>query len=56
MLTRSEEDIVILEIEEKNDEILMEWVEGKDGKRNRREVEGTSEGAEGSVPAQNIEI
>ena len=54
MLTRSEEDIAILEIEEKNDEILIEWVEGKDGARNRRAVE--AEGTEGAVPAQTAEI
>ena len=34
MLTRREEDILILEIEEKNTELLMEWVKGKEGKRD----------------------
>jgi len=34
VLTRREEDILILEIEEKNTELLMEWVKGKEGKRN----------------------
>ena len=48
MLTREEEDIAILEIEEKNDAILAAWVEGKDGARNSRQVEVASEGAEGS--------
>ena len=50
MLTRTEEDIVIMEIEEKNDEILMEWVQGKEGKRNVRDsgqVAGASEGTFG---------
>ncbi len=51
MLTRTEEDILIMEIEEKNDELLLEWVEGKDGARNSRAVE--AEGTEGAVPAQN---
>ena len=51
MLTREEEDIAILEIEEKNDELLMEWVQGKEGNRNvrnSRQVEGASEGATGA--------
>ena len=39
MLTRREEDIVILEIEEKNTELLVEWVEGKEGKRAGEQVE-----------------
>ena len=34
MLTRREEDIVILEIEEKNTELLLEWAEGKEDKRD----------------------
>ena len=48
MLTRAEEDIFIMEIEEKNDELLFEWVEGKDGARNSRAVEGAAEGTEGA--------
>jgi len=51
MLTRTEEDIVIMEIEEKNDESLLEWVEGKDGTRNSREVEGATE-----APAEGAEV
>ena len=54
MLTRTEEDIVVLENEEKNDEILMEWVQGKEGKRNvrdSRQVEVAPEGATGAPPA-----
>ena len=50
MLTRTEEDITIMEIEEKNDEILMEWLNGKEGKRNvrdSRQVEVAPEGAVG---------
>ena len=50
MLTRREEEIYILESEEKNDELLLEWVEGKDGARNSRPVPGTTEATEGSVP------
>ena len=34
MLTRREEDVAILEIEEKNTELLLEWVEGKEGDRS----------------------
>jgi hypothetical protein len=34
MLTRREEDIVIMENEEKNTELLMEWVKGKEDKRD----------------------
>ena len=34
MLTRREEDILILEIEEKNTELLMEWLKGKEDKRD----------------------
>ena len=59
MFTRTEEDVVIMEIEEKNDAILLEWVEGKDGARNSRQVEVASEGAAGvhAAPAtQNAEI
>jgi hypothetical protein len=57
MLTRTEEDIVIMEIEEKNDELLLEWVEGKDGARNSREVESETGGTEGAVgSAQDAEI
>ena len=57
MLTRSEEDIAILEIEEKNDEILIEWILGKEGNRNAertatRQVAGERSGTEGAVPAQ----
>ena len=51
MLTRTEEDIVVLENEEKNDEILMEWVKGKEGKRNvtdSRQLEVAPEGSTGS--------
>ena len=54
MLTRAEEDIAIMASEEKNDELLLEWVEGKDGARNSRAVEG--EGTEGAVPAQDTNI
>ena len=50
MLTRREEDIVIEENDEKNNELLLEWVEGKDGARNSRPVPGTTEATEGSVP------
>ena len=42
MLTRREEDIAILENEEKNTELLMEWVKGKEGKRD-----GTDRRAQG---------
>ena len=59
MFTRTEEDILILEIEEKNDELLMEWLIGKEGKRNVRDsgqVEVAPEGAEGSSPAQNVGV
>ena len=62
MLTREEEDIAILEIEEKNDAILAVWVKGKEGSRNvrnSRQVEVASEGAAGvqAAPAtQNAEI
>ncbi len=55
MLTRSEEEIAILEIEEKNDGILIEWAQGKEGIRNgrdSRQVEGAPEGAEGSEAAR----
>lgn len=43
MLTRREEDILILEIEEKNTELLKVWVEGKEGKRSEapRDTTGT---------------
>jgi len=41
MLTRREEDIVILEIEEKNTELLIEWVESKEGKRVGEQVESS---------------
>ena len=34
MLTRREEDIVEMEVDEKNAEILMEWLKGKEGKRH----------------------
>ena len=34
MFTRREEDITILEIEEKNTELLLEWAEGKEGDRS----------------------
>jgi len=34
MLTRREEDIVEMENDEKNTELLLEWVEGKEGDRN----------------------
>jgi len=40
MLTRREEDILILEIEEKNTELLKEWVEGKEGKRDGSDRRG----------------
>ena len=53
MLTRQEEDIAILEIEEKNDGILVEWILGKEGKRNGRDsgqVEVAPEGAAGAPP------
>ena len=40
MLTRREEDITILEIEEKNTELLMEWVEGKEGDRSATDKRG----------------
>jgi hypothetical protein len=59
VLTRREEDIVEMENDEKNTELLLEWVEGKEGNRNVRDsgqVEGASEGAAGAVPAQNVEI
>ena len=56
MLTRREEEIVILENEEKNDEILMEWIEGKEGNRNaqetaNRQVAGERSSAEGAQVA-----
>ena len=34
MLTRREEDIFEMESDEKNAEILMEWLKGKEGKRH----------------------
>ena len=57
MLTRSEEDIAILEIEEKNDEILIEWILGKEGNRNAertatRQVAGERSGTEGAEVAE----
>ena len=42
MLTRREEDIVILEIEEKNTELFFKWAEGKEG--NRYGEDGRQEG------------
>jgi len=48
MLTRREEDIVVLENEEKNTEVLMEWVKGKEGKRAEVAPEVTD-------PAQNAD-
>ena len=62
MLTRAEEDVAILESEEKNDLILFEWAKGKEGNRNVRDsgqVEGASEGAAGAqvVPTtQNAQV
>jgi len=62
MLTRQEEDIAILEIEEKNIELFIEWLMGKEGKRNVRDsgqVEVAPEGAAGAPPtgaAQNTAI
>ena len=40
MLTRREEDIAILEIEEKNTDLLMEWVKGKEDKTVEAAPEG----------------
>ena len=64
MLTRAEEDIAIMESEEKNDLILFEWIEGKEGNRNAKRTEngqvaGERSGTEGAPPAgaaQNAEI
>ena len=41
MLTRREEDITILEIEEKNTELLTEWLKGKEGKRDGNNQNGS---------------
>ena len=56
MLTRAEEDIAILESEEKNDALLVEWIEGKEGNRNaqetaNRQVAGERSSAEGAQVA-----
>ena len=53
MLTRREEEIYILESEEKNDELLLEWVEGKDGARNSRAIPETTEGSVPVATSQN---
>ena len=50
MLTRREEDIVILEIEEKNTELLAEWVEGKEGNRNAKRTANGQVTGERSAP------
>ena len=52
MLTRREEDIIELENDEKNAELLMEWLKGKEGKRDGNDSErGQQEqvATEGSV-------
>lgn len=54
MLTRQEEEIAILENEEKNVRVFIEWLIGKEGKRNvtdSRQVEVAPEGATGAPPA-----
>ena len=61
MLTRQEEDVAIMESEEKNDELLVEWIEGKEGNRNAErtangQVAGERSGTEGAVPAQNTAV
>ena len=61
MLTRTEEDIAILEAEEKNDELLAEWVRGKEGNRNAErtasgQVAGERSGTEGAQAAQNAAV
>ena len=43
MLTRREEDIAILEIEEKNTELLTEWLKGKEDKRDGNNQNGSGE-------------
>ena len=42
MLTRREEDIAIMENEEKNIELLLEWAKGKEGKRSTEATPQTS--------------
>jgi len=56
MLTRAEEDIAILESEEKNSEIMFEWAKGKEGNRNaerteNRQVAGERSSTEGAQAA-----
>jgi len=49
MFTRVEEDITVLEIEEKNTGLFMEWLKGKEGKRNVRDSEQVGESPEGAI-------
>ena len=51
MLTRTEEDIAILESKEKNNEIMFEWAKDKEGKRNGTR-QGRGSGTEGAEVAE----
>lgn len=53
MLTRQEEEIAILESEEKNTRLFIEWLIGKEGKRDgSNSKRGQQEAPEGSVSPQ----
>ena len=39
MLTRREEDIAIVGIEDKNTELFFKWTDGKEGSRNAKRTE-----------------
>ena len=54
MFTRREEDIVEMEVDEKNAEILMEWLKGKEGKRHgngtgQQRIDGDGGGEEREI-------
>ena len=54
MLTRREEDIVEMEVDEKNTEILMKWLKGKEGKRDGSDTGGDGNYRDGSREEREI--